>query len=83
MNAIEIPGWPFSDSDMAEAREKFHRSGGTAGKSLAGGLVSRRTANGESVSPRRFLECRLGETEPPAGGCAFFGPRARFVVVLI
>ena len=54
MNAIEIPGWSFSSSDMAEAREKFNQPGGTAGKSLAGGLVLRRTANGELVPPRRF-----------------------------
>jgi len=54
MNAIEIPGWSFSGSDMAEAREKFNRPGGTAGKSLAGGLVSRTTARRESVPPRRF-----------------------------
>ena len=60
MNAIEIPGWSFSGSDMAEAREKFNRPGGTAGKSLAGGLVSRRAARrgigfAASISPN--AEC--------------------------
>lgn len=68
MNAIEIPGWSFSDSDMAEPKEKFNRPGGTAGKSLAGGLVSRRSAKGELVPPRRFPECRMrGLSRQPAG----------------
>jgi hypothetical protein len=51
LSVIEIPGWSSFASDMAGAREKFNRPGGTAGKTLAGGLVLREMAKGTSIPP--------------------------------
>jgi hypothetical protein len=41
MSILEIPGWSSSGSDMAGARKNFNQPGGTAGKTLAGGLAPR------------------------------------------
>jgi hypothetical protein len=68
MSVNEIPGWSFSGSDIAEAKEKYNRPGGTAGKSLAGGLVLREVVEERSTPPHRFLEADCaGRSHQPAG----------------
>jgi hypothetical protein len=67
IDANEIPGRSFPGSDMAEADEKFSRTGGTAGIDPCGWPSSAQDGNGDSTPPRR-IPGRARRARPPAGG---------------
>jgi len=53
------------------AEKKFNRTGGTAGKTLAGGLALREAATEDSIPPHRILRRRAqGEATKPAARIA-------------
>jgi hypothetical protein len=66
----KIPGWSSSRSNMAGAQKKFNQPGGTAGKTLAGGLALHALANETSIPPHQDLAIQERSAKPPAGGSA-------------